>query len=43
MIKKTKDGWRVVSHISGKNMGTYDTKKEAQERLKQILRFTYKA
>lgn len=40
MIRKVKDGWRVVSHTTGKNLGTYKTKKEAQQRLRQIKYFS---
>lgn len=39
MIRKVKGGWRVVTHQTGKNMGTYKTKKAAKRRLKQIARF----
>ncbi len=40
MIRKVKAGWRVVSHRTGKNLGTYKTKKEAQERLRQVKYFS---
>jgi hypothetical protein len=40
MIKKVKEGWRVVSHKTGRNLGTYKTKKEAEERLKFLKRFS---
>lgn len=39
MIRKVKDGYRVVAR-SGRNMGTYGTKKQALKRLKQIERFS---
>jgi len=39
MIKKVKEGWRVLSKKKKKNMGTYKNKKDALERLKQIERF----
>ena len=39
MIRKVKDGYRVITHQTGKNMGTYPTKKAARRRLKQIQRF----
>lgn len=39
MIKKVKEGYRVVSHKTGRNMGTYKKKEDAEERLKQIKRF----
>lgn len=39
MIKKTKDGWQVLSS-KGKNLGgPYKTKKEAEQRLRQVERF----
>lgn len=41
MIVKVKQGYRVVSE-SGRNMGTYRTKKEAQKRLRQIEFFKHK-
>ena len=39
MIKKVKEGYRVIAHKSGRNMGTYPTKAGAEKRLKQIERF----
>jgi len=43
MIKKVKvkgkTKYRVVSHRTGRNMGTYDTLKAAQRRLDQIRKF----
>ncbi len=41
MIRKVKEGYRVVSE-SGRNMGTYPTKEEAEKRLKQIEYFKHK-
>lgn len=41
VIVKVKDGWQVQSE-KGRNMGTYKTKKEADERLRQIEYFKYK-
>lgn len=38
MIKKVKGGWRVITHQTGKNMGTYKTKTAAQRRLRQMAR-----
>jgi len=38
VIRKVKEGYRVVSE-SGRNMGTYATKEEAEKRLKQIEYF----
>ena len=32
MIKKTKKGFRVISHQTGKNLGTYSSKKKADKR-----------
>lgn len=42
MIKKVRDGYRVVSE-TGRNMGTYRTKEEAEHRLQQIEYFKHKA
>lgn len=39
MIRKVKGGFRVISHRTGKNLGTYKTKKAAEKRLKQLKRF----
>lgn len=43
MIKKVKvEGktkYRVVTHQTGKNMGTYSTRAAAEKRLAQIKRF----
>lgn len=41
MIKKVKEGYRVVSE-SGRNMGTYHTKAEAEKRLRQVEFFKHK-
>jgi len=41
MIRKVKEGYRVLSE-SGRNMGTYATKEEAEKRLKQIEYFKHK-
>lgn len=41
MIKKIKDGYRVVSE-SGRNMGTYSNEKDARKRLQQIEYFKHK-
>ncbi len=43
MIKKVKEGYRVVSEKKGRNMGTYKTKDEAKERLRQVEFFKHKA
>lgn len=40
MIKKTKSGYKVVSK-SGKDLGTYSTKGEAEKRLKQVEYFKH--
>lgn len=42
MIKKVKEGYRVVSEKTGRNMGTYKTEAEAQKRLRQIEFFKHK-
>lgn len=39
MIKKVKSGYRVISHTTGRNMGTYKTKAQAQRRLRQVEYF----
>lgn len=39
MIKKTKNGYEIISHTTGKCLGRYKTKKEAAERLRQIKYF----
>lgn len=43
MIKKVKAGgktkYRVITHQTGKNMGTYSTRAGAQKRLNQIKKF----
>jgi hypothetical protein len=37
VIKKTKDGYKVLSEKSGKNLGgPYKTKAEAKKRLRQV-------
>ena len=38
--KNTKGEWCVYSHQTGKNFGCYKSKKEAEDRLKQIKRFS---
>jgi hypothetical protein len=40
MIRRVRDGDRVVSE-SGRNMGTYRTKAEAEKRLRQIEMFKH--
>lgn len=40
MIVKVKEGWRVVAE-SGRNMGTYKKKEDAEKRLKQIQMFKH--
>lgn len=39
MIKKTTKGYEIISHKTGKCLGRYKTKKEAETRLKQLRRF----
>lgn len=41
MIKKIKSGYRVVSH-SGRNLGTYRSRKAAVKRLRQVEYFKHK-
>lgn len=41
MIKKEKSNYKVESK-SGKNLGKYKTKKEAEKRLKQVEYFKHK-
>jgi hypothetical protein len=38
MIKKVREGYRVVAE-SGRNMGTYATREEAQQQLRQFEYF----
>gem|GEM_PF-1020990 len=40
MIKKVKEGYRVVAE-SGRNMGTYPTREQAEKRLRQIEMFKH--
>lgn len=40
MIRKVKEGYRVSAE-SGRNMGTYKTKEEAKNRLRQIEMFKH--
>ena len=40
MIRKVEGGYRVLSE-SGRNMGTYRTKAEAEKRLRQIEMFKH--
>jgi hypothetical protein len=42
MIKKVKEGFRVVSEKTGRNMGTYKSKEAAKERLRQVEFFKHK-
>jgi len=39
VIKKTKDGYRVLSEKKKRNMGTYPNKQGAEKRLRQIEAF----
>ncbi len=41
MIKKVKQGYRLVSKKSGRNLGTYPTKKQAEKREKQVNYFKH--
>lgn len=40
MIKKVKEGYKVVAE-SGRNMGTYPTREQAEKRLRQIEMFKH--
>lgn len=40
MIRKVREGYRVVAE-SGRNMGTYPTKDQAEKRLRQIEMFKH--
>jgi len=42
MIKKVKEGYRVVSEKTERNMGTYKTLAEAKKRLQQVEFFKHK-
>jgi hypothetical protein len=43
VIKKTKEGYKVVSEKKGKNLGgPYKTKKEAEKRLRQVEFFKHR-
>lgn len=42
MIKLIKGKYVVISHTTGKVLGTYDTEKEAKKRLAQIAYFKRK-
>lgn len=41
MIVKVKEGWRVVSKKTRRNLGTYKTKEEAKKRLRQVEYFKH--
>lgn len=41
MIVKVKEGWRVVSEKTRRNLGTYKTKEEARKRLRQVEYFKH--
>jgi hypothetical protein len=38
-IKKTRKGYKVISHTTGKSFGTYSSLAKAKQRLKQIKYF----
>ncbi len=42
-IKKVAEGYRLESRKTGKNLGTYKTKAEAEERERQVQYFKKKA
>ena len=39
MITKVKDGYRLSSKTTGRNLGVFKTKKEAEKREKQVIFF----
>ena len=39
MIRKVGKKYKVISHRTGKSLGTYSTRIAAEERLRQIQRF----
>jgi hypothetical protein len=41
MIRKTKKGYKVVSHQTGRSFGEYSSRKDAEERLRQIKVFKH--
>lgn len=41
MIKKEGKKWTVLSETTGRKFGTYGTKKEAEQRLRQIEFFKH--
>lgn len=41
MIKKTKSGYEVVSKETGRKMGSYKTRTEAEKRLAQVEMFKH--
>lgn len=41
MIVKVKEGWRVVSEKTRRNLGAYKTKEEARKRLRQVEYFKH--
>lgn len=36
MIRKSAKGYSVISHRTGRNMGTYASKEDAERRLRQV-------
>lgn len=42
MIRKVKGGYRLVSKKTGRNLGTYRSKKGAQKRERQVNYFKHK-
>jgi len=42
MIRKVKSGFKLTSKKTGKNLGTFKTKKEAEKRERQIQTFKKK-
>lgn len=38
-IVRVKEGYRIISHRTGKNLGTYKTREEAEAALRRMARF----
>jgi len=43
MIRRTKTGFKVTSKTKGKNLGTFPTKAQAENRLRQVEYFKHLA
>jgi hypothetical protein len=42
-IRKVKEGYRLESKATGRNLGTYKTKAEAEKRERQVQYFKHQA